>query len=49
MLEYDRMDISEGTESIKQMHKKNAISAIIGILKILVLSISHIFAMGVMI
>ena len=49
MLEYHRMDISEGIESIKQMHQKNAISVIIGILKILVLSMSHIFAMGIMI
>ena len=34
---------------IKQMHQKNVIFAIIGILKILVLSMSHIFAMTVMI
>ena len=34
---------------IKQMHKKNAIFVIIGILKILVLSLNHIFAIVVMI
>ena len=34
---------------IKQMHQKNVIFVIIGILKILVLSVSHIFAMAVMI
>ena len=34
---------------IKQMHQKNLIFAIIGILKILVLNINHISAMAVMI
>ena len=34
---------------IKQMHKKTAIFVTIGILKILILSTSHIFAMVVMI
>ena len=34
---------------IKQMHQKNMIFVTIGILKILVLSMSHIFAMVVMI
>ena len=34
---------------IKQMHQKNMIFVTIGILKILVLSMSHIFAMAVMI
>ena len=49
MLEYDRIDISEGIDVNKQMHKKNAIFVIISILKILVLNMSHIFAMVVMI
>ena len=48
MLEYDRINISEKVD-VKQMHQKNAIFATIGILKILVLSMSHIFAMAVMI
>ena len=34
---------------IKQMHQENVIFVIIGILNILVLSMSHIFAMAVMI
>ena len=34
---------------IKEMHQKNVILVTIGILKILVLSMSHIFAMAVMI
>ena len=34
---------------IKQMHQKNVIFVAIGILKILVLSMNHIFAMAVMI
>ena len=34
---------------IKQMHRKNAIFVTIGILKIFVLSINHIFAMVVMV
>ena len=49
MLEYDRIDISEGMMLIKQQHQKNVIFATIDILKILVLSMSHVFAMAVMI
>ena len=48
MLEYDRIDISEGSDIYKSSaSKKNAIFVTIVILKILVLS--HIFAMAVMI
>ena len=47
MLEYDRIDISEGIDLIKQMHQKNVIFVFIGILKILVLGMSRTFAMGV--
>ena len=49
MLEYDRIDISEGLIVIKQVHQKNMIFATIGILKILVLSMNHKFVMVVMI
>ena len=56
MLEYDRIDFSGGIkikqgikEGIKQAHQKNFIFVTAGILKILVLSMSHIFAMVVMI
>ena len=56
MLEYDRIDFSGGIkikqgikEGIKQAHQKNLIFVTAGILKILVLSMSHIFAMVVMI
>ena len=52
MLEYDRIHISEEIkikEGIKQSHQKNAIFFTIGILKILVLSMNHIYAMVVMI
>ena len=48
MLEYDRIDFSE-LMLIKKMHQKNMIFVTIGILKILVLSMSHIFVMVVMI
>ena len=50
MLEYDRIDISEGIALlIKQMHQNNVTYVIIGILKILVVNMSHIFSMVVMI
>ena len=49
MLEYDRIDISEGTDVNKTSASKNMIFVTIGILKILILSMNHIFAMVVMI
>ena len=49
MLEYDRIDISEGTDVNKTNASKNLIFVTIGILKILVLNMSHVFAMAVMI
>ena len=56
MLESDRIDfwggikIKQGIkEGIKQAHQKNLIFVTAGILKILVLSMSHIFAIVVMI
>ena len=35
MLEYDRIDISEGIDVNKKMHQKNVIFVTIGILKIM--------------
>ena len=49
MLEYDRIDISEGININKKMHKNSAIFVIIGTLKILVLNMNHIFATTVMV
>ena len=49
MLEYDRIDISEGIDVNKQIRQKNVIFVSIGILKILLLSMNHVFAMVVMI
>ena len=49
MLEYDGTDTSEGTDVNKANASKNMIFVTIGILKILALSMSHIFAMVVMI
>ena len=43
MLEYDRIGISEGLMLMKQIHQKNVVFVVIGILKI------HIFAMVFMI
>ena len=49
MLEYDRIDISVGTDIKKQMHQKNVKFVIIGALKISVLNMAHIFTMVVMV
>ena len=49
MLEYDRIDISEGVDVNKTSLSKDVIFVTIGILKILVLNMSPIFAMFVMI
>ena len=49
MLEYDRIYISEGIDVNKMDLSKNVIFVIIGILKILVLSMNYTFAMVVMI
>ena len=49
MLEYDRIDISGGIDVNKTNLLKNVIFATSGILKILVLNMSLIFAMAVMI
>ena len=45
MLEYDRIDISEWIDVNKQVCRKNVIFVTIGMLKISVLSMNHIFAM----
>ena len=49
MLEYDRIDISEGMDINKTNASKNVIFLTIGILKTLVLTMNHIFAMVVLI
>ena len=49
MLEYDKIDILEGTDLNKTNLSKECDIAIIGILKILVLSMKTIFVMAVMI
>ena len=49
MLEYDRIDISEGIDVNKTSASKECDIWYFGILKILVLRISHGFAMTVMI
>ena len=45
MLEYDRIDISEGTD----INQKSVIFVTIGILQILASNMNRIFAMAVMI
>ena len=49
MLEYDRNDVREGIDINKTNASKTVIFVIIGILKVLVLNMSHIFAMVVLI
>ena len=50
MLEYDRIDISEGSDiTKKQMHLKSVIFVIIGNFEIKSLTMNHIFGMVVMI
>ena len=49
MLEYERIDISEGIDVNKTNLSKNVIFAIIGMLKMLVLTMKIIFVMDVMI
>ena len=48
MLEYGRIDISKGIDVNQINASKNVAFVIIGILKILGLSMNHIFAMVVM-
>ena len=49
MLEYNRLDISEGIDVNKANTSKNVIFVIIGILKILIVGTNHILATAVMI
>ena len=49
MLEYERIDISEGIDVNKTNLSKNVIFVIIGMLKMLVLTMKIIFVMDVMI
>ena len=48
MLEYDRIDTSEGIDVVRQMHQKSAKFVIIHTLKISILNMSRIFVMVVM-
>ena len=45
MLEYDKINISEGVDVNKKNYRKNAMFVTIVILKVLVLSMRSIFAM----
>ena len=49
MLEYNRLDISEGIDVNKANASKNVMFVIIGILKILIVGTNHILATAVMI
>ena len=49
MLQYERIDDSEELTLINQISQKNVWFVIIGILKILVLSLSQMFVINVMI
>ena len=49
MLEYDRIDTSEGIDIKKPKQQKNAKFVIIGTLKISVLNLNQIFVMVVMV
>ena len=49
MLEYERIDISEGLMLIKQIYQKSVIFVTVGILKILVLNVNLIFVIDVII
>ena len=49
MLEYDSTDIQKKLILIKQIHQKTTIFAIIGIFKIEVLGMNHIFAIVFMV
>ena len=49
MLKYNRIDISEGTDVNKTSASNECDIRHLGILKILVLSMNHIFAMAAMI
>ena len=49
MLEYDRIDVSEGIDINKTSKSKNVKCVIIGTLKRLVLNLNHFFAMVVMV
>ena len=49
MIEYEKIDISEGLMLIEQIYQKNVIFVTVGILKILVLNMNLIFVMDVMI
>ena len=47
MLQYEKIDVSEESALIKQLHQKNVSFAIIGILKILDLNSNCMFVINV--
>ena len=49
MLQYERIDVSEGTDINKSEKSKECMFAIFGILKTLVIYMSHMFLINVMI
>ena len=49
MLEYNRINISEGIDIITQVNQKNVKFVLVGTLKILVLNMNRIFAMVVIV
>ena len=49
MLEYDKLIFQKELMLIKQLHEKNVTFVTVAVLKLLVLSMNHIFGMAVMI
>ena len=49
MWHFDRIDVSEGIDVIKQVHQKSVIFAAIGIYEIIVLCFNQMFAIDAMI
>ena len=49
MMQYDKTDVSEGIDVIKQVHRKNVGFVTIGFVKILDLDLKNMFVMDVMV
>ena len=49
MLQYKRIDISEGMILIKQMHQKSVFFFIIGVSKTLIINLNQMFVINIMI
>ena len=48
MLQYEKIDVSEGIDTNKQVHQKNVCFVIIGALKMLDLNLNHMFVIDAM-